>query len=32
MFQDRPLTGVGYGLFAENYQEYVAGLGIELQE
>ena len=31
MFADRPLTGVGYGLYDENYQDYVGGLGIELR-
>ncbi|MCB2223818.1 MAG: O-antigen ligase family protein [Actinobacteria bacterium] len=31
MFADHPLTGVGYGQYDENYQDYVAGLGIELR-
>jgi len=31
MFTDRPLTGVGYGLYDEHYQEYVSGLGIEMR-
>jgi len=31
MFTSHPLTGVGYGLYPANYQEYVAGLGIELR-
>ena len=31
MFGDRPLTGVGFGLYEDHYQEYVAGLGIELR-
>ena len=31
MFTDRPLTGVGLGQYDENYQDYVAGLGIELR-
>lgn len=31
MFSDRPLTGVGFGLYEEHYQDYVAGLGIELR-
>ena len=31
MFADRPLTGVGYGLYDEHYQEYVSGLGIEMR-
>jgi O-antigen ligase len=31
MFTSHPLTGVGYGLYPANYQEYVADLGIELR-
>jgi hypothetical protein len=31
MLRDRPLTGVGFGQFAHRYQDYVAGLGIELR-
>jgi len=31
MFSDRPLTGVGYSLYDEHYQEYVASLGVEMR-
>jgi O-antigen ligase len=31
MFVDHPLNGVGFGLYEEHYQDYVAGLGIELR-
>lgn len=30
MFTDRPLTGIGYGTYKANYQDYTRSLGIDL--